>query len=119
MALYTTMDSLTLLGEYDQIFLPPHPDHMFNAELALEAGFSQEAVEALQQMPYLSDRSVEFLPGTNALCWVEENPDIQSYRNEREMLPGIVDDLMPQSAIRLSNISTYGYMFIYDASTSK
>ena len=67
-ALYTIMYTLELLDENDQLFLPPHPDHMFNAEYALEASFSQEAVDAIQQMPYILKTRVEFLPSTDTLC---------------------------------------------------
>ena len=107
-ALYTIMDTLALLDEDEQIFLPPHPDHMFNAEYALEAGFSQEAVDALQQMPYIPNTRIEFLPSTEALCWITEEPDV-----------GVENNLMPPSAIRISTVGTDAYVFIYDASTSK
>ena len=118
-ALYTMMHTLALLDEDDQIFLPPHPDHMLNTEYALEAGFSQEAVDALQQMPYIPNTRVEFLPSTDAQCWITRHPDVDFYHNERYMMPGIEDNLMPPSAIRISTVGTDGYVFIYDASTSK
>ena len=111
------LDSLVLLDEYDQLFFPPHPDEILNTEYVLEAGFSQEAIDALQQIPYLSNGGIEFLPSTRILCWLDE--DAGFYRNERDMLPWIEDEPMPPSAIKLSTIGLYRYLFIYDASTSK
>ena len=40
-ALYIVIDSLTLLGEDNQTFLPPYPEHIFSIEYVLEAGFSR------------------------------------------------------------------------------
>ena len=117
-ALYTMMDSLVLLSN-DHIFLPPHPDHMFNAENALEAGFSQEAVDALQQIPYLATGSVEFLPSTNAICWVNEDPDVEFYHNKRDNLPDFIYKPVLPSAIYISSLGLYRYVFIYNALTSK
>ena len=98
---------------------PPHPSEVFNAEAARTAGYADEAVGLLQELPYLDvgdhEMFLELLPSTFPLSYLG-HLDVGYFEACREMQH---DEMMPPTAIKLTRSEIYGHVFIYDTATSK
>lgn len=123
--LYTLLHDLAVIPE-DSLLLPNaetglHIKDSINEDAAREAGYDEEAISLMYQLPYLNvglhDWSVELLPSTYVTTYLGAGLEDLDFESQREMLR---DELMPSTAIRLTWSETgYGTVLIYDTKTSK
>lgn len=115
--LWTLLDELAII-EPGALQLPPtdsgvHPASIFDADVALAAGYSPEAVAVMSALPYLHDsgqKAIEIEGSTFPLSFLHSDEYDFSYR--REMFSD--DNLMPPSAFRLTWQDVNGWEYIYD-----
>jgi hypothetical protein len=118
--LYTLLDQLAVVPPYIAI-LPSletgiHAASDFDAEAAKAAGFSDEAVKVLSSMPYL-DYPLELQPNAKAVTYC--GMDQSDFKDVRELILGLDGELAPPSIIKLTDSSTMGIQYMYDAETSR
>ncbi|KAJ6783552.1 hypothetical protein PWT90_07706 [Aphanocladium album] len=96
-------------------------DAVFNRDAALQAGYTEEAVKVMSNLPYLSSEEdgFEVFPSTFVERYAEEpNEDVYAYQVLRaldnEPFEGVY---IPPSYIRLTRQNTCGSVFLYDTDT--
>lgn len=98
---------------------PPHSSGTLNAQAARAAGYADEAVALLQELPYLDvgdhEMFLELLPSTFPLSYLGDL-DQGYFESCREMQR---DEMMPSTAVKLTRSEIYGVVFVYDVGTSK
>jgi hypothetical protein len=119
--LHTLLDDLAVVLPSIAILPPPetgiHLPGDFDAQAAKSAGFSDEAVEVLSQMPFL-DYPLELQPSAIAVPYW--GMDQSAFEAARELVLGDLDEgLAPPSIIKLTDSSALmGVRYMYDAETS-
>lgn len=135
--LYTLLDTLGALPGPDSpspspspspnananVCLPPHPAGSINAEAAAAAGFAAEAISLMSALPFLADEHAynhgsgcQLMPSTYAVSYLGEDMDEGGFEARRGML---YDNLMPSTALKLTQSDVYGVEWAYDVGTSK
>ncbi|KUI66078.1 hypothetical protein VM1G_02485 [Cytospora mali] len=131
--LYTLLDTLGALPPADadsdsdsatptvNVFLPPHPPGLINTEAAVAAGFAPEAVSVMSAIPFLAGdytythgSGFELMPSTYAWSYLGGDLDEGDFESRRELLH---DELMPPTALKLTQSDVYGVEWIYDVGT--
>lgn len=107
----------------NNVYLPPHPAGLINAEAAAAAGFAAEAISLMSELPFLADEHAynhgsgcQLMPSTYALSYLGEDLDEGDFQARREMLD---DNLMPSTAVKLTQSDVYGVEWAYDVGTGK
>lgn len=117
---YTLLDDLSVLEpgvlRRPDVTTGRHAAGEINTYAARAAGYSEDAIEVICQLPYLHEAGIfEILPSTFPTSYLGSELDEGSFEWRREML---FDALMPPSAIRLtSNSGACGHIIIYDVET--
>lgn len=135
--LYTLLDTLGALSpldsdpgpDYDSdtatptanVLLPPNPASSINAIAATAAGFAPETVSVMSKLPFLTSDytyshgdGYELMPSTYPLSYLGEDLDEGGFESRRELLS---DQVMPPTALKLTQSDVYGVEWIYDVAT--
>jgi hypothetical protein len=125
--LWELLDALAIVKPGAAMRRPPsdtgiHRANCFNANAALEAGFSPEAVTVMSALPYLHDsqpdmgqRAVEICGSTFPLSYLDF--DEEQFGDQREIFADSENLILP-SAFRLTWQDVNGWEYIYDTEKS-
>jgi len=125
--LWELLDTLAIVEPGTSLRRPPsdtgmHRANSFNANAALAAGFTEEAVAIMSTLPYLHDsdpdmgqRAVEICGSTFPLSYL--NFDEEQLANQREIFADPENLILP-SAFRLTWQDVNGREYIYDTEKS-
>lgn len=107
--------------EGNPVRLPPHAPGTINAPAASETGYAPDAVELMAALPYLAvaeeaDPDFELLPSTKPSTYFGDDLDAGHFEWMRETLN---DEMMPDTAVRLTRSNVYGVEWIYDVSSCR
>lgn len=109
------------LGNIPATWLKIPEDPVFNRDAALQAGYTEEAVNVMAGMPYLSrdGSGFELFPSTCVERYVDDpHQDIVFYECLRELDTNPDEEVyLPPSFLKITNQNVYGHTFLYDADT--
>ena len=125
--LWELLEMLAILKPGASLRRPPsdagvHTADSFNADAALAAGFTSEAVKVMSALPYLHDsnpdmgqRAVEIRGSTFPLSYLDF--DEEQFGDQREIFAD-PDNLLFPSDFRLTWHNVEGWEYIYDTEKS-
>lgn len=120
---YATLSDLSYISPSDVIFPSPqtgmHSFEDIDAERARHAGFSDEVIELIYRLPYLSEDAsdIQLAPNTTRITYLRQSEDDEGmYDDAREVLSQGRQD-MPHQLLILTWGQVYGTYVIYDVQT--
>ncbi|KKY17557.1 hypothetical protein UCRPC4_g05458 [Phaeomoniella chlamydospora] len=91
-----------------------HPGDALNADAARAAGYSEDAVCLLYQLPYIgtsfSEYQIDILYDSVPVDYLAVKDEVQ-FEDLREMYD---DEMLPSSTVRLTRTCVYGTNLVYD-----